>query len=580
MFNISVYLPSLFAIALLLGACDQKASDGGNTETSEAVEISRSADAGSWDAFVDDFKGEFYAYNPAVAVRNGLHEFDGQVTDRSAAAEEAYITWLRSKAQQAGQFTGLTAQQTLYQQHLLVVIDTELFALTVLKISQSSSGGYGLDPDLYLSRDYAPLQQRMVAYIRHVQSVPRVMQTVRERSVVPMPATHAMLWQSYSKGLAEFVTSVPAVLFAPVDDATLQQEMAAANAAAEKALLDFAEWLASQETNTAFALGKGNYARMLWMRERIDTPLARLKQVAEADLQRNLAALAAACAAYAPDLNERDCITDVEQRKPPEGAVAGAQRQLTGLRQFVLDNNIVSIPSEELALVAEAPPHKRANFAYIDVPGPYEKSVPAVYYIAPPDPSWSEQAQLAYIPGEATLLGVSVHEVWPGHFLQGLHANLSDNPVSELQWSYAFGEGWAHYTEELMVQQGLGEGSPDVKIGQLVKALMRNVRFLSSLGLHTEGMTVAESEQLFIDKGFQDPGNARQQAVRGTADPGYLFYTVGKLMIMKLRDDWLAVSETRNLNQFHDQFLSYGDLPIRLIRSQMLGDADDGQLFY
>ena len=204
--------------------------------------------------------------------------------------------------------------------------------------------------------------------------------------------------------------------------------------------------------------------------------------------------------------------------------------------------------------------------------------MPAIYYIAPPDPNWSEEEQNQYIPGEKDLLQISIHEVWPGHFLEGLHTNLSGNPISELFSSVTFTEGWAHYTEEMMTELGL-EKDPETRIGQLQNALLRNVRFLSSLGLHTGTMTVEESEKLFREKAFQDPGNARQQAARGTFDPAYLFYTVGKLMIKKLRDDWMMLHPDKSLRDFHDAFLSLGAAPIALIRKQMLGDKDDEWLF-
>ena len=144
---------------------------------------------------------------------------------------------------------------------------------------------------------------------------------------------------------------------------------------------------------------------------------------------------------------------------------------------------------------------------------------------------------------------------------------------------YAFTEGWAHYAEEIMWEAGLGNGDPEIHIGQLLNALLRNVRFISAIGLHTGTMTVAESERMFRDKACQDPGNARQQAARGTFDPAYLNYTLGKLMIRKLRDDWTASRGGRKAwGAFHDQFLSYGSPPIPLARKAMLG-SDGGALF-
>jgi uncharacterized protein (DUF885 family) len=234
---------------------------------------------------------------------------------------------------------------------------------------------------------------------------------------------------------------------------------------------------------------------------------------------------------------------------------------------------VVSIPGTEEARVEEAPPYKRWNLAYIEIPGPFETALPSIYYIAPPDPTWSEEDRRAYLPGEADLLFTSVHEVWPGHFLQFLHSNRAPRAFGRVFVGYAFAEGWAHYAEEMMWEAGLGAGDPRVHVGELVNALLRDVRFVSAIGLHTGGMTVAESESLFREKALQDPGNARQQAARGTFDPAYLNYTLGKLMIAKLREDWTAARGGRGAwRAFHDELLSYGGPPLPLVRRAMLGD--------
>jgi uncharacterized protein (DUF885 family) len=255
----------------------------------------------------------------------------------------------------------------------------------------------------------------------------------------------------------------------------------------------------------------------------------------------------------------------------------------------VQDNNVVSIPSDDEALVAEAPVYNRSNSAFIQIPGPYDHGVASTYNIAPPNPAWSKAEQAAYIPSEAALLYTSVHEVWPGHFLQFLHSNANPSKLEALWVGYAFAEGWAHYAEEMMYERGLGKGDSEKHIGQLTDALLRDVRLLSAIGMHTEGMTVAQSEKMFITQAFQDPGNARQQAARGTFDPAYLNYTLGKLMIRKLRTDWIAktqptaaagaaADDQAHWHDFHDKFLSYGGPPIPLLRKELLGEAQSGNL--
>jgi len=266
--------------------------------------------------------------------------------------------------------------------------------------------------------------------------------------------------------------------------------------------------------------------------------------------------------------------------KPIGGAVEGARAQLTTLRQFLIDKDLVTIPGTEEAKVAEAPPFNRWNFAYIEIPGHYEKNLPSVYYIAPPDPKWPKAEQDAYVPGNSDLLFTSAHEVWPGHFLQFLHANRAQWKFGQLFVGYAYAEGWAHYTEEMMYDAGLGDDAPEVHIGQLSNALLRDVRYLSAIGLHTGGMTMQQSEQMFRDKALQDPGNARQQAARGTYDPGYLNYTLGKLMIMQLREDWTKSRGGRaGWKAFHDAFLGYGGPPVPLVRAQMLGGNAEAKLW-
>jgi hypothetical protein len=257
--------------------------------------------------------------------------------------------------------------------------------------------------------------------------------------------------------------------------------------------------------------------------------------------------------------------------KPASGSVDGARAQLAQLRQFVLDQHIVSIPREEQALVAESPPYNRGNFAYISIPGPYENpAVKATYYVAPPDPAWSAAERRAYLPGRAFLLFVSAHEVWPGHFLQSQFANANPSRLAALWWDYAFAEGWAHYAEEMMYDAGLGAADPQMRIGMLANALLRDVRFISAICLHAGCMSLEESEKMFREKAFADAGTARQQALRGTYDPGYLAYTLGKLMIRRLRADWLAANPSASPQQFHDRLLSYGSPPVPMVRQEML----------
>jgi hypothetical protein len=536
--------------------------------------------AGSWTPVRDALIEEYLKSHPAFAVYQGRHEFDGQLPDWSAEGLAAQVTRLHAARERAGGVTGLSGGDAFERDYLVSQFDDDLFWLEDAQQPFSNPAFYmgWLDPSPYLTRDYAPLDERMRSYVRYAQSVQRAAGHIRANLRTPLARTLIERGISGFGGYADFYRNDVPKIFAGVGDAALQQEFAEANAAAAKAMSDLTAWLTSQRATATdnFALGPERFARMLRATEGVVTPLAEIEAAGRAELRRDQQALRDACATFAPGADVAACMAKMQNNKPEGGAVAGARAQLEMLKQFVQDRGVVTIPGPEQALVAESPPYNRANSAYIDIPGPYEKKLPSIYYIAPPDLSWTAAERRAYIPGKADLLFTSVHEVWPGHFLQFLHANRTKSLVGRLFVGYAFAEGWALYAEELMWDAGLGNGDPEIHIGQLMNSLYRTVRLLSAIGLHTKGMTVAESERLFREDGFLDPGNARQQAARGTYDPAYLNYTMGKLMIRKLRDDWSASRGGQKAwREFHDTFLTYGGPPIPMVRQQMLGSGDN-----
>ena len=327
-------------------------------------------------------------------------------------------------------------------------------------------------------------------------------------------------------------------------------------------------------------LGAELYREMLWDTERVDIPLAELEAIGRADMARNIARLEAACAEFAPGEGIPDCFAKMSANKPRDGSVAVARDQLKELRAFIEREGLVSIPGTDEAGVDESPPYARSNCAYINIPGPWEKDQPSVYYISPPNPAWPEDVQAAYIAGEADQLFTSVHEVWPGHFLNFLHAKQAEFFYGRVFVGYAYAEGWAHYTEEMMLDAGLRADDPEAEIGQISNALLRNARFVASIGLHTQGWSVEDAERFFTEEALQSEGTAMQQAARGTYDPAYLNYTMGKLLIARLRDDWSATRGGRQAwRGFHDTFLSYGGPPIPLVRQQMMGESMPLALF-
>ncbi|MEO6004609.1 MAG: DUF885 domain-containing protein [Opitutus sp.] len=540
----------------------------------------------AWERFVADFTNSYFAANPTFAVASGLHNFDGQLPDWSDTALRAEVARLRARRDEAVAFQDdtLNPDQRFERDYLISIIRRDLFWLQTADSPHRNPAFYAdaLDPDVYVSRNYAPLATRLVAYTRYAKAVPGALAQVKENLRGPLAKPLIEIGKIMIGGLAEFyATDVPKVFEAELKGSAAT-EFNSANAGAIKAVREFAEWLGQREKDATgeFALGRETFEAMIRETEGVTVSLAELEHIGQRDLERNHQALEAACALYAPGKSLQDALALAHSHKPQGSVMRVATEQLSELRTFVAAHDVVTIPGNEEAQVNEAPIYKRWNFAYINIPGPYESGLPSTYYVAPPDPSWPAAKQAAYVPSLGSLLFTSVHEVWPGHFLQFLHANRAPSKFGQVFVGYAFAEGWAHYSEEMMWDAGLGEGSPEMHIGQLEEALLRNARFLSAIGLHTQGMTLAESERLFREKAHQDEATAEEQARRGTFDPAYLNYTMGKLMIRKLREDWCASRGGRSAwKEFHDQFLRYGGPPIPLVRRAMLGQSDKGSLF-
>ena len=539
----------------------------------------------AWDSYVNEFIEAYFVAHPDFAVRAGRHEFDGKLPDWSAEGLATEGRRLHAARDRVASFqdSSLDERQRFERDYVAAVIDSDLFWLESAEWPMRCPQFYAdaIDPDVYVSREYAPLDRRLRAYTSYAKAIPPALGQIRKNLRTPLPKTFVKIGHTTYGGLISFYEKDVPAIFASVKDEQLQKDFKAANDAAIKAMKDIDGWFKSQEppATTNFALGAEKFSEMLRATERVDVPLGELAQIGRRDLDRNIAALEEACAKFAPGTSTAECVAKAQSHKPTGGAVETARKQLSDLKAFILGKKVVTIPGTEEAKVAEAPAYRRWNFAYINIPGPYEKGLPSIYYIAPPDPSWSQKEKDAYVPGVGSLLFTSVHEVWPGHFLQYLHANRSSSKLGQLYVGYAFAEGWAHYTEEMMWEEGLSNGDPEMHIGQLLEALLRNVRFVSAIEMHTGKMTVEESEKMFLEDGFQDAGTARQQAARGTFDPAYLNYTMGKLMIRKLREDWTASRGGRQAWQsFHDEFLNYGGPPIPLVRKAML-PGDTGTLF-
>ncbi|MEG3164299.1 DUF885 domain-containing protein [Sphingomonas sp. PB2P19] len=532
-----------------------------------------------WAGFRDGFIEGWFRIDPANAVYQGRHDFDGGLGDWSPAGLKTQGDFLRAAITRARGFTTLKGADAFERDYLIKVAQGKLFWLEDADQPHNNPAWYvgaGLDPNVYVARNYAPASVRMKALTAFLQKVPAAAANIRANLKTPMPLSYVDYGTAAFNGFADYYAGDAVKAFASVKDPALQAQLSAAATRASAAMKALGTWTAAQRSTAtqAFPLGAERFSRMVLATEGVDTPLATLEAAGRADLRRNQAALAEACGKFAPGASIIDCMAKMNANKPADGPVAEARRQIPTLRKFVVDHDLVTIPGTEEALVEESPPYNRQNSAYIDPAGPFEKGIPSVYYISPPDPSWTKAVQDAFVPGKQDLLFTSVHEVMPGHFLQFLHANRSPSLFGQLFVGYAYAEGWAHYAEEMMWEAGLNNGDPETHVGQISNALLRDCRYLSAIGMHARGMTQDQSFRMFVDQCYQDEGNAKQQAARGTYDPAYLNYTLGKLMIRRLRADWTATHGGRaSWKAFHDQFLSFGGPPIPLVRQAMMGEA-------
>ena len=571
----------MLGISIVPAGC-QKADGNADSQSMTPGEIQKT----DWDGFVNAFLTDYMPLHPEFAVYQGKHEFDGQLPDWTDAGLKMQIDLLKKTIADARAIEpqSLDEGQAFERDYLVAVAEGQLFWLEDADWPHKNPAFYvgSLDPNVYIARPYADAKTRMQAFIKYAANVPTAAEQIKANLKGPLPLSYIDYGVAGFGGFAQFFTGDAKAAFAEVKDEGLQDRFNAAAGKASLAMQGVADFLEAKrpEATQDFALGADNFARMLSRTEMVNVPLDELEQIGQKDLKRNQIALKSACAEFAPGASIQECVGKMASDKPADGPVAEARRQLPTLKAFLEANDIVSIPGTEQAQVEQSPPYNRQNSAYIDIPGPYETGLPSVYYISPPDPKWDAAKRAAYIPAKKDLLFTSVHEVWPGHFLNFLHANRAKSTFGKVFVGYAFAEGWAHYAEEMMWEAGLNKGDPETHIGQLSNALLRDCRFLSAIGMHARGMSQAESKQMFLNECYQDEGNADQQAARGTYDPAYLNYTLGKLMIRKLRDDWTADKGGRKAwKAFHDSFLGYGGPPIPLVRQAIMKEKEPKAVF-
>jgi len=448
------------------------------------------------------------------------------------------------------------------------------------------------NPDLYTSgvtstayimikRAFAPAPVRLRALIARERKMPDALLAAKKNLVDPPRVSTEIALEQIDGNRDFFATVVPAA-FRDVSDPELLAAFGEANAAVLAAFDDYKRWLRDDllpRSTGDFALGEATYKKKLWAEEMVDTPLDELLRLAEEDLHKNQRAFVETAAAIDPARTPTEVLVALQAEHPrADQLIAMTQAELDSIAAFLTGKGLITIPAAAPARVQETPPFMRAmTFASMDTPGPFERVATEAYYsMTLPDPAASaadtEEFMTQWYPSAIT--NVSVHEVWPGHYLQFLHAPRFPSDVRRVYSANTNVEGWAHYCEQMMVEEGFHDGDPKLRIAQLQDALLRDARFVVGIRLHTKGMTLDEARQYFVAEAFQPMPVAASETKRGTSDATYGYYTLGKLMILKLRDDLKAKRGARfRLQEFHDEFLRLGPLPLPLIRRALLGES-------
>ncbi|MFP5379686.1 MAG: DUF885 domain-containing protein, partial [Vicinamibacteria bacterium] len=428
---------------------------------------------------------------------------------------------------------------------------------------------------------YAPEQDRARRVLSKLRQAPRLIQAARDNVKDP-PAIFLKVGVETLRGIVTFINQDLPRAFMGVDDMHLLADLADASAEAEQAVGAYAEYLETEvrpKAKASFRLGRDRFEQKLRLDEGIDLPVDRLLAIAE----RELAATQEEFRAVAGRLNGGDPLEawrTAQARHPAPGAlIPTARAQVEELRTFLQRNAIVPPIEDDSIQVAPTPEFFRWSFASMWTPGPFEsRASRAMYYLTDIDPSWSAERQAEHLRGfsEPTLWNITIHEVFPGHYLHYQHLRKVESKVrrSTLFAPASYIEGWAHYCEQMMLEAGFARGDHAVKLGQLAEALVRLARFVVGIRLHAEDWSVEQGVRFFRDEAYLEESLARREAERGTFDPTYLVYSAGKLMLLKLRHDWEEQQQGRgSLRAFHDALLAQGAAPFWALRRLMLDDA-------
>ena len=541
----------------------------------------------------DDIAGQVldatWRFYPDRASKEGLHEYDGGMTDISPTAIAGRVRDLETQLVQLhGQPEGLLSENRRFDRRILMsAIREEKFRLAELETyrRRPMDALDHVDVSNYILRDYAPRGERVEALTEALSKVPGYLETLQSgldggigRPVIEasVEAYEGMRW-FYDTDLSRHVAGlVEGTALARFDEA---------RGAASDALGEFVAHMRAQLEISPpdFAIGATNFRWMLEHGEMVDTSIDRLERIGEQDLHRNLIHLRKLASDISPEGSVISLLQETKKNHPAASMLtAETKGTLDDVRQFVVENDLVSIPSSVPCIVRETPAFMRWAFAAMDLPGAFETTADeAYYYVTPVEAAWTEAQKDEWLSSfnYPLLKNLSVREAYPGRYVHHLHSKNAASKHSLVFGAHSFREGWGHYAEEMMIEQGFGGNDQRVQAMQLMEALLRDCRFLCSIRMHTQGMTVEEAKRFFMEQAYLEPLPAEREAARGTFDPMYLNSTLGKLQIMKLRDDYKArVGESFSLKDFHDSVLSFGAPPIPMVREAMLGELAGASL--
>jgi uncharacterized protein (DUF885 family) len=579
----------LLSLALIVGCArlspSASTSDNGDT---------------AFNRVADEYIAGYLAWRPQTGTSLGFHEYDGKVTDfsrKSLDAERARLHSFDHKLEDLN--TNQLSATALYDYRILRnAIKREIFSFEEMGIYQQNPMTYAgvLDVNIYIKRDFAPLPQRVKSLTAVLQQAPNIMLAARANLAESLPRPQIETAIEEANGAADFLSKDLVEALKDFNDESLMQKFRAVNSRAIEELRGYVKYLKEQKlpkANDQYALGREKYARLVNYGEMITISPEDLLEIGMKELKRKQEVFTQAAKQIDPDKKPIEVFKAIQKDHPTEKSlIPDTARDLEMIRQFLIDHKIITIPSSVRAKVMETPQFLRAtSFASMDTPGPFEKkATEAYYYVTPTEPDWTPQQKEEWLTAfnYYTTDIVSIHEAYPGHYVQFLALNAS--PATKLEKifnSYAFVEGWAHYAEQMMVDEGFGNhamrntdnnvgiAAPKYRLAQTDEALLRICRLCVSIKMHCHGMTVDEGTKFFEDNCYYEPKPARQEAIRGTFDPEYLYYTVGKLEILKLRADYQKQEGDKySLQKFNDEMLRHGSPPIRLLREVMLKDAN------